>query len=650
MNEAYASRHRDMTRHKQAILENEKLLAKDPIAYQKRLRWFAIFGYVLYALIAAFGLALGYGCYLLIVHVAFSKLTIYACIFAAVLLFAIITSLYIPFPLEGRSLELKRSEAPKLWAMVDSVSANIKGPKIDRIFITYEFNASALQWPRFGLFGKVSNILSLGLPLMMGFDEASVRGIIAHELGHFAGEHGKKSGFIYRSAILFGNLYSRLEQSENMALLIIRPIFNWYYPRLEQLSLPVSRLNEYEADRVAVGEVGAEVYGGSLTRLRPNVVWFDTYLLDKIISSLPATPFEWLYEAMSSAKPATIFESELKKEIEETTAPDSTHPCLNDRLKSIGRPTLSVGSVEALTGQYNQKFQPNAFETLIEPRAADLLKSHLEAWVRPIQDIFRKNYSSAITAPIEELYKLDEEPTVIRDWTPDSSLSVLQQMNQLRTRRLDLGDASYAVQWKKFCDMHPSDMFVTYCTCTEIGGIDPEYAKLRLPEISNHPTFGLAACAMLVHLYEEANQPTLAAPYFERQNVIHRWIEITCQNLAALGKFEIVAPQLSETYIEDVRDAISHNPSITAAYLCQLKSSLKTGPYNGYLTVLFYDSLTPKQAKWRWGGSAVGDSEQVTASLQNNLAGIIIPIAMCGQAVKWYKKVTQQPNSALKLK
>lgn len=110
---------------------------------------------------------------------------------------AILRSMYIKFDKVG-GLKLTRSEAPQLYAEVDSIADRLKAPRIDEIRINEELNAAAIQRPRLGIFGWYENTLLLGLPLLLSLEPDEARAVIAHEFGHFSGAHGKFSARIYR--------------------------------------------------------------------------------------------------------------------------------------------------------------------------------------------------------------------------------------------------------------------------------------------------------------------------------------------------------------------------------------------------------------------------------------------------------------------
>ncbi|NED80705.1 M48 family metalloprotease, partial [Streptomyces sp. SID11233] len=89
-------------------------------------------------------------------------------------------------------------EQPRLWELVRKLAkaADTRAPA--RILLTADVNASVTERTR--LLGLVPGRreLYLGLPLVQGLTEAQLRGVLAHELGHYAHADTRLSGLTSR--------------------------------------------------------------------------------------------------------------------------------------------------------------------------------------------------------------------------------------------------------------------------------------------------------------------------------------------------------------------------------------------------------------------------------------------------------------------
>ena len=650
MSQSYESVLKGIAGHEEAIRRNEALLAANPEGYKKSLKRFAILGYCLYALILVSAIFCGFVCFVLFREVGVNRLTIYFAIFTVIYLFATIASLFIPHNPPFLSTAPTPQEAPELWDMVNQLASTLQAPTIDKIYLTFDMNASAAQWPRFGLFGRIRNILTIGIPLMMASDEDALRTVIAHEFGHFAGEHGKQSGFVYRSGQLFGNLYQALASSNNAATFMIRAIVNRYYPKLEQKLLPVSRIDEYEADRVAVQATGLDSFRRMMIRLPAIAAWHGVYVSDKVITTFPEKPLDWMTEALRNPMPNTLFESELTKAIEESTDLESTHPCLTDRLKAQVVECPPSSEVESLNAEFNVRIERTAYEALINPKVGAQIQAMIDPILLFAQEDFRRANPMTQTASIDSLMQQETGLIPPKVWKPKDDQTSWQQFRDIGANRLDLGDTSFFAAVKTFGESHEADPLAVMLTATVLVENDRDYAISKLKAINMIPSFALIVNRVLVALYQDAGDSTAAGEHYEICRNVEKWINILAANLKRVSAFEVLPPDLSPMQMDELRNLVDSDDRITAAHVCRLRkkgrSQLK---FQGDLPVVFIDCLSTKQAKWRWTGQVAGQSEAVTAKLQEEISTIILPIALVEGAVKWHARL-QKPNDALKIK
>jgi Zn-dependent protease with chaperone function len=167
-----------------------------------------------------------------------------------------------------------------------------------------------------------------------------VRAVIAHELGHLSGLHSQFSGRIYRVSEMWGRLASNADGAAGNVL--VRRFVLWYAPRLQARAFALRRANEYEADAASVLITGSSETARLLIGIHARGRSFTRESERRIANMVREggeTPPGFATAACLIAKePLQMGDAERALDLmvlEETDYFD-THPCLLDRLESIG--------------------------------------------------------------------------------------------------------------------------------------------------------------------------------------------------------------------------------------------------------------------------------------------------------------------------
>jgi Zn-dependent protease with chaperone function len=124
--------------------------------------------------------------------------------------FSLIQSLFTSLSVPDEGNRISRLDEPALFAFVDRLADKVGCPRPDVIRLNLDVNASAYyETTLFGLRRRAFT-LTLGLPLIGGFNLSQLAGVIAHELGHF-GQRGSSflDRFIKRINLWFVDAVSR---------------------------------------------------------------------------------------------------------------------------------------------------------------------------------------------------------------------------------------------------------------------------------------------------------------------------------------------------------------------------------------------------------------------------------------------------------
>jgi Zn-dependent protease with chaperone function len=347
--------HYEVGRRYRALVEQLSVFSRQqPDAYRRRVFLAALGGYavilaVVLLLIGVAALCIG----AIFFAKGFAGFGIKFAFVAGLLAFGVARSMVIErYRPDG--VRLSEADAPLLFALIEQIRRIVGGPGIDAVYVSDELNASMAQPPRFMIFGA-RNLLTIGLPLMQSLTRDELASVVAHELGHSVGDHGRSAAFVYRVRMRWMQLSERLP--DGLVAGLLRRFFSWYGPWFNAYSFVLARSQEYEADRIAARFTSPEIAASALTRIdlqaerfgqHWNAVWRESRHSD----APAAMPYGAAREALRSAEFEQV---SLGRLLARLTDLNDTHPSLADRLAAWGVPAglprpLQVSAAEELLG------------------------------------------------------------------------------------------------------------------------------------------------------------------------------------------------------------------------------------------------------------------------------------------------------------
>jgi len=375
----------------QRVREYEKLVATNPRGYRLRVRLFGWLGFIyiffiLLFLLAVIGLvAVG----IIYVH---SAVILKVGVFAVIIIAAIIRSLWVKFDVP-KGVALSRDAAPKLWLEVDRIAEAIQADHPDKIILNTELNAAAFQRPRLGIFGFYENILLLGMPLLLTLSPDEARSVIAHEYGHFSGQHGRFGAWAYRVNQTWYQLRQNLAQSGGRGAWLFVSFVRWFSPRFAAMTFALRRQHEYEADQAAAQIASPQTAATALMRLSylgehvDKSFWTPFYDQVKQLPHPPVHAFSAMPSSLASQTPSVDIAAKLGAALKEKTDYDDTHPCLTDRLSAMKQlPTDVEAASQALSAPVAKSAAEEFFgaqlPTVLNQVEAEHLKVITASWAK----------------------------------------------------------------------------------------------------------------------------------------------------------------------------------------------------------------------------------------------------------------------------
>jgi Zn-dependent protease with chaperone function len=399
------------------VKELEDYARLHPGSYRLRVGVLAAlgYGYIIFVLAVLIGLILFlvYSLVNLRVNWLTVRLGLVLLAFAAF----IVRSLQVQFP-APEGLELRRHDAPRLFEMVAEIGAALHAPRFHHLLLTDEFNAAIVQIPRLGILGWQRNYLVIGLPLMLALAPQQFRSVLAHEMGHLSGNHGRFTGWIYRVRMTWIQLLERLQQESHWGSFVFNPFVNWYAPFFNAYSFVLARTQEYEADRSAAEVAGAEAASEALinveikSRFLDEKFWPDIYKQADEKADPPASTFASMYHALRGAAEAAPADATkwLTNALAAKTSYDDTHPRLSDRLTALGYlPAASAREgVEAAGLRLPAPQAESAGHYFLGEAVADYIKRLDSMWREHILPQWRERHSYVLKSQ-QDLQKLEEK-------------------------------------------------------------------------------------------------------------------------------------------------------------------------------------------------------------------------------------------------
>lgn len=238
--------------------------------------------------------------------------------------------------------ELRREDAPALFARLDDMRVSVRGPRFHHVLLTDELNAAVIQHPRLGLLGGHDNYLLLGLPLLQVLTPDEAMSVVAHEYGHLAGQHGRFGAFIYRLRSAWSRIQAMSREWTDWGSRMVAKLFDWYAPFFNAYTFVLARKNEYEADRSAVELVGRESAANALARVNMAARFEGERFWPEINARVrrePAPPAtrssDWSRawrDGVRGEERAAWFADAMQRQTDHA----DTHPAPRDRIAAMG--------------------------------------------------------------------------------------------------------------------------------------------------------------------------------------------------------------------------------------------------------------------------------------------------------------------------
>jgi Zn-dependent protease with chaperone function len=181
-----------------------------------------------------------------------------------------------PEPMPG--LVLTEQRAPQLWSDVRALARAVGTRVPDEIRLVGDVNAAVSENATWLGLRSGRRLLYIGLPLAQALTVSQLRAVLAHELGHYSGQHTRLGPLTYRGRATMAATIGRIGPTSLAGRFL--GIYAWLY---QLVSAAVSRGQEIEADRSAVRVAGKWATASALREL-PGLSAAWAFYLDSYVA------------------------------------------------------------------------------------------------------------------------------------------------------------------------------------------------------------------------------------------------------------------------------------------------------------------------------------------------------------------------------
>lgn len=531
-----------------------------PLDFRARVTYFALIGYGYILAVLGFAVMVGAQLWLWLTRgwTAQSLVLGAGLLLVLLALVAIVRLLWVTVE-RPEGLEITAADAPALFTLIARLRRTVHGPQTHRVILTTECEAAVAQTPRLGWLGWHQNTLVLGFPLLCALTSEELEGVLAHELGHLAGQHGRLHGWISRVAATWFRVTDKLESGRYLAAGVFNRFLRWYLPWFSVYAAVLSRMQERVADRAAIDAVGARVVAQALLTLELRAALLTETLWPAVFAQAAygaeprVRPCRGFVDSLREDLPADQTRIWLEEVLPRRTALDATHPALAERLAALGFSIEQARHLVRLAGSASSAAHRVLGEAL--PTLCDRLDAR---WRRAVAPTWRERYAAAETRRAE-LAALEASAAL----TPDAACRRAELVADVR------GDEAALPLLRELVSAAPRHAGATFA----LGRLlverdDSEGVRLLNHAVSLDARLGAAAYGPLQRHAARHGETRTAQRYETLGLQSARRLERDGAERSTLSDRDSLAPpDLAPDVIARLSQAVGQDSAVQAAYL-----------------------------------------------------------------------------------
>jgi Zn-dependent protease with chaperone function len=506
------------------------------------------------------------------------------------------------------SIELRREGAPELFRMIDEVNERVQGPKVHKVLIDGDPNASVVQIPRRGVIFGQRNYLVLGLPYFYALSPDEFRAVVAHELGHLSKSHGRFGAWIYRIRTTWWQLLAALEEKRHWTTGLFRRFFEWYVPRFDAYSFPLRRAHEFEADEAAAQAAGPQaamtaLLAGTLgARYLSEEYWPRVFEQVDSDPEPPRSAFAPMRRGLAAARSSENAAPTLWAELTREPEVADTHPSVAERISHLG-----LDAEEILRLVTSNRGNTTAAEVFLGARADELAVELDRAWHDAVEDAWHEEHRGRQEAR-RELERLEERA---------GQLS-LEEARALAALAADFRSADEVLERNRaVLSMDADDPTSNYAVGRILLDRGDESGLTHLERaMDGDPEAVVPACEAAIAFLEWQGRQAEAETYRRRaESQVEAYQQAIVERAEIDVDDELEPANLDEEMLEQIREVVSRHPEVRTAYVVRKRLRHLADEYPLYVL-----ALIPAK-RWRQLWKEADADEKDESTLADRVAG-----------------------------
>jgi hypothetical protein len=545
------------------VRDVENGIGRDPAALKRHVTWWAFVGYA--GFMAGLALVALLAGAFIVPGIYLKSDGIVLLVIGGLILLAtgaaMVKALWVRVPPPDGCV-VTRDRAPRLFAELDSIQRTLKSAPFHTVLLIEDFNAAVVQTPRLGVLGWWKNYLLIGLPLIESLSEEEFRAVLAHECAHLSRRHGSFGHWLYRLRRSWEQAFDNMHRPRVQGEISFRPLVmrfvDWFWPRFNACAFVYSRLNEYEADRIASQIAGVEPSASALRRIRvfarmaEEKFWPSTWQRANAESSPPADVFARFSDSLN-----TLTEDEWNRWLQEglrtVTTNADTHPCLRERLQAIG--AQGEGSPERRGG--------NAARTLLGDSLENLRAEVQAHWAKSAEKVWRERHARS-TALHHRLSAIDAV-------VPETKADVDALWDRARVM-IDLqGDAAAEPLFRQVLALRADHAPANFCLGRRLLENGDAAGEALLEKAVEADPELLPQASQHLYIYFRANgQMDRIRELDTRMDRHEKAVQESHRERSSVSAADtMVQHDLTEAELAALRDVLSRQPGVVLAHLAR---------------------------------------------------------------------------------
>ena len=520
----------------------------------------------------------------------------------ASLLFSISRSFFLRWPLPaGR--RVTRSEAPKLFALIDEVVKRTGASMPHVVMFTSEFNAAVVQRPRWGWFGKSQDYLLIGLPLIATLRVEEFKGLIAHELAHLRGGHCRFANWIGKLRITWQHLLEQFANGRRRIGSGFRRFAIWYGPRFTAHSCALVRANEFEADKCSVEIAGRNTAAGMLIKIGLATHTLRERFwrrLDDEARNVPEPPPGILRQLISIPReplPPADRRRAVRTLLAEEEEGTDTHPPLLQRLQQLN---FLSGIADASEAIEQLASVPVAYKTALDEYLESALTDQI---LRELEDNWRVLARSSWQRRFEQAQAMrtrliELQQLIAEKGDKVATENLLWEQTLLKVELAETEEARISLL-TEFVQRHPDHATARFSLGERLLARDHADGVAMVERAIQLDSHFSSAGQLLISAYLRRNGQWEEAAARKTESIRQADMDDAgrAERLRLTRKDSYLPHDLEEATLDVLRKQLSQHPRVSQAWL--VRKSVTHHPEHPWYIVVC-------AVRWRWGELATG--------------------------------------------